>query len=71
MPLVSVPAIYEGEQIRLLEEAPVQGPYRVLVTFVAPAYTSTTSPDLTHFWDSFGLWQDDRPVEATLDDIHQ
>jgi hypothetical protein len=71
MPLVSITAIYDGEQIRLLEEVPVQGPYRVLVTFIEPAYTSTASPDLTRFWDSFGLWQDDCPVEATLEDIHQ
>jgi hypothetical protein len=71
MPLVSVPAIYDGEHIRLLESAPVQGPYRVLVTFVEPAREQEPSRDLTPFWASFGAWQDDRPVEATLQDIHQ
>ena len=74
MPLVSVPAIYDGKQIRLLEMAPVKIPYRVLVTFVEPARgrnEQEVSPrDLTRFWASFGAWQDERPVEKTLQDIH-
>ena len=68
MSLVSVPAIYDGKQIRLLEIAPVRVPYRVLVTFVEPA---RPAHDLTRFWASLGAWQDDRPVEDTLRDIHQ
>jgi hypothetical protein len=68
MSLVSVPAIYDGKQIRLLEIAPVQVPYRVLVTFVEP---TRPARDLTRFWASLGAWQDDRPVEDTLRDIHQ
>ena len=36
MPLVSVPAIYDGKHVRLLEEAPVEDTYRVLVTFAEP-----------------------------------
>lgn len=36
MPLISVPAIYDGKEIKLLEPAPVNDRYRVLVTFVAP-----------------------------------
>lgn len=72
MPLISVPAIYDGKQIRLLEGSPVQGPYRVLVTFVEPAREQTPSTrDLTRFWASFGAWQDSRSVEETLRDIHQ
>ena len=69
-PVVSVPAEYDGEQIRLLEEASVQGPYRVLIIFVEPV-SEQAPPDLKRFWGSFGAWQDDRPVEATLDDIHE
>lgn len=65
----SVPAIYDGEQVRLLEEAPVKEPYRVLVTFVEPAREGGGGPDL--FWKSFGAWREDRPVEETLDDIHK
>jgi hypothetical protein len=72
MPLVSVPAIYDGERIQLLESAPVQGPYCVLVTFVEPASgTSVATPNQERFWASFGAWQDVRPIEATLRDIHQ
>jgi hypothetical protein len=36
MPMISVQAIYEHGQIRLLEKPPVQDRYRVLVTFLAP-----------------------------------
>ena len=70
MPLVSVPAVYDGKRIQLLEKAPVQEPYRLLVTFIEPA-DRTVSRNLTRFWASFAAWQDDRPVEATLQDIHE
>ena len=33
MPLVSVPAVYDSKEVRLLEPPPVQGQYRVVVTF--------------------------------------
>ena len=72
MSLVSVPAIYDGKQIRLLELATVQGAYHVLVTFIEPAHEEVTPPrDLARFWASFGAWQDERPVEETLRDIHE
>ncbi len=72
MPLVSVPAVYNGESIELLETAPVQGSYRALVTFVEPITDDDKAAgDLTRFWASFGAWQDERPVEDTLHDIHQ
>ena len=61
MPLVSVPAVYD-----------VRERYRVLVTFIEPANDENTLPtDRTRFWRSLGAWQDDRPVEATLEDILQ
>jgi hypothetical protein len=70
MPLVSVPAVYDGKEIRLLEPSPVQGRYRVLVTFVEPARDEDVpSEDRSRFWRSLGAWQDDRPTEATLKDI--
>lgn len=72
MSLVSVPAVYDGKQIRWLELVPVQGAYRVLVTFIEPAHEEVTPPrDLARFWASFGTWQDERPVEETLRDIHE
>lgn len=69
MPLVSVPAVYDGKEIRLLEPSPVKGRYRVLVTFVEPAHDENVPSDRSRFWRSLGAWQDDRPTEATLDDI--
>ena len=67
MPLVSVPAVYDGKEIRLLEPSPVQGRYRVLVTLVEPARDeNVSSEDRSRFWRSLGDWQDDRPTEATL-----
>jgi hypothetical protein len=72
MSALSVPAIYDGKQIRLLEAAPVQEPYRVLVTFVEPTHKQTVpSHDLLRFWASFGAWQDERPVHETLRSIHE
>jgi hypothetical protein len=71
MNLVSVPAVYDGKEVRLLETPPVHGPYRVLVTFVEPAGEGAVlPPDRTRFWASFAQWTDDRPVEETLQDIH-
>lgn len=66
MSFVSVPAIYDGNIIRLLETPPVTGPHRVLVTFMGP----TTTPALSRFWASLGAWKDERPIEETLRDIH-
>ncbi len=71
MPLVSIPAVYDGKEIQLLEDAPVEGSYRVVVTFIEPTTESETVPqDLARFWASFGAWKDDRPIEETLRDIH-
>ena len=71
MPLVSVPAIYDGQQVKLLEKAPVESPYRVVVTFLGPiTEDSEAARDQSRFWASFGAWQDSRPIEETLRDIH-
>ena len=44
----------------------------VLVIFVEPASERAASRrDARRFWASFGAWQDDRPVEETLRDIHK
>ena len=70
MSLISVPAVYDGKDIRLLERAPVTMPYRVLVTFVEPATDTTAAPrNVERFRASLGAWQDDRPIEETLRDI--
>ena len=67
MPLLTIPAIFDGKDIRLLENAPVRVPYQVMVTFVNPE-TDKSSHD--RFWSSFGAWQDDRPITDTLHDIY-
>jgi hypothetical protein len=72
MPLPSVPAVYDGKEIKLLEPSPVQGRYRVLVTFIEPTGDKGARPEKrSRFWRSLGAWQDDRPVEAMLEDILQ
>ena len=72
MPLLSVPAVYDGKEIRLLEAPPVHGRYRVLVTFVEPARPDDASPvDHARFRDALGAWEDDRPLDATLADIYK
>ncbi len=62
MPMLSVPAIYDGNEVKLLEGAPVRGRYRVLVTFLEPAPEgSNDSPSphpVTHLleiWPDFDL----------------
>jgi hypothetical protein len=72
MPIPSVPALYDGSTIHLLEQAPVSGPYRVLVTFVEPVQEVARSPSaLERFWASFGAWQGDESAETTVARIHQ
>ena len=72
MPLTSVPTIYDGKHITLLEDAPVDRPYRVLVTFVGPVVEREGPTQVRdRFLTSFGAWHDDRPIEATLADIYE
>lgn len=71
MPLTSVAAVFDGQHIRLLEAPPVRSRYRVVVTFLEPtSEQQAVSAKQDRFWDSFGAWADDRPIEATLQDIH-
>ena len=71
MRLISVPAVYDGTNIALLEKPPSRTPYRVLVTFVEPADAADMrARNTARFFASFAAWRDDRPVEATLADIH-
>ncbi|MBC8075111.1 MAG: hypothetical protein H7Y32_03470 [Chloroflexales bacterium] len=70
MTLLSLPALYDGKAIHLLGDAPVNAPYRVVVTFVAPL-TSPVTPDtdLADFWSSFGAWHEDGPTDDLLEAI--
>lgn len=69
MPLTSIEAIFDGKRVRLLEPPPIRQQYRVLVTFLEPEPEPAPAAQ-ERFWSSFGAWVDDRPVEATLQDIY-
>ena len=72
MPWVSVPGLYDGKSIALLETLRSREPYLVLVTFVEPVDAADVRErSVARFLRSFGAWRDDRPVEATLADIHE
>lgn len=68
MSLVSVPAIYDGNTIRLLESVSVKSPYRVVVTFLEPIKDDADTPrNLDRFWASFGAWgADEETAEETV-----
>lgn len=65
MPMVSVRAIYEQGEIKLLEPPPVQDRYEVLVTFLAPepARTIGTRPTLKELK---GIWSG---LDISLEEI--
>jgi hypothetical protein len=64
MPLISVPAISDGEHVSLLENPPVHGAYSVMVTFVEPVKPAEQTSNIARFWASFGAWHDDLTAEA-------
>ena len=66
MPLISVPAVYDGTNIALQEKPPSRTPYHVLVTFVEPVDTADMrARNTARLLGSFGAWRDDRPVEGS------
>ena len=71
MTLITVPAIYDGKDIKFLESPPVTGAYRVTVTFIEPTGAPPSQSDLDRFWASFGAWKDERPTEDVIKDIHK
>lgn len=64
MPLVAVPAIYDGEHVSFLEQPQVQGAYSVVVTFVEPVKEPDKRVNAARFWASYGAWHDDLTAEA-------
>ena len=72
MTLVSVPAIYDGKIIRLLESVSINSPYRVLVTFLEPIKGSAAAAhNLDRFWASFGAWKSEETAEETVKKIYE
>lgn len=71
MPLTSISAIYDGNEIHPLEPVPVNTPYYVVVTFLSPADDMDSESERDRrFRESFGGWSDSRTTEEILQDIH-
>lgn len=66
----SVPAIYDDEGIHLLGEAPADGIYRVIVTFIEPIDEhERDEPSRRRFSDLFGIWEDERSAEEIIKEV--
>lgn len=78
MAFTSIPAIYDGKTIKLLEDAPVHEPCRVLVTFIGSKganvnngrVNNNSEDSWSDFLATFGTWEDSRSTEEIVDDIH-
>jgi len=65
MPLISVPAVYDGTNIALLEKPPSRTPYRVLVTFVEPVDAAgMRARNTDRLLGSFGAWREQPPART-------
>ncbi|MGC9523428.1 MAG: hypothetical protein ACP5HG_16280 [Anaerolineae bacterium] len=72
MPIISVPAVYDGERVRLLERPPDRRRYRVLVTFLEPEQVpEPAAADPERLMASFGAWEDDRSAEEIIEDLRE
>jgi hypothetical protein len=66
MPIVSVRAVYDKGEVRLLEKPPVQDRYEVLVTFLAPKVSPVPAAGKRTLKDLKGIWSD---IDLSLEDI--
>ena len=66
MPMVSVRAVYDKGEVRLLEKPPVQDRYEVLVTFLAPKASVAPAAGKRTLKDLKGLWSG---IDLSLEDI--
>jgi hypothetical protein len=58
-----VHGIYDGKVIRLLEPIQVEGPYRVVVTFLEPLDKDTPRSGEDNLERFIGMWADFTPEE--------
>lgn len=65
MPMVSVRAVFDRGQVKLLEEPPVQERSEVLVTFLAPEPV-VPAESLRTLRDLKGIWSG---IDISLEDI--
>jgi hypothetical protein len=68
MPLIAIPAVFDGKTITFSETVPYHEPYRVLVVFVEPVPATLDSAAET-FEASFGAWQQDPDEEDLMEVI--
>jgi hypothetical protein len=66
MPMVSVRAVYDKGEVRLIEKPPVQDRYDVLVTFLAPKATAAPAAGKRTLKDLQGIWSG---IDLSLEDI--
>ncbi len=66
MPLISVRAVYEHGEIKLLEKPPVHDRYEVLVTFLGPGRDTEPAPGARTFSDLKGIL---RGLDLSFEDI--
>ncbi len=66
MPIVSVRAVYEKGEVRLLEKPPVQDRYEVLVTFLAPKTSAAPAAGKRTLKDLRGIWSG---IDLSMEDI--
>ena len=70
--MLAVRGIYTGRDIKFLEDVHVRPNVRVIITFLddEPA-TTDVDEDTKGLLALSGTWEDDRPVEAIVQDIYE
>jgi hypothetical protein len=69
--MLSVRGIYDGKQIKPLEEFDVPPNVEVIITFMDQKTTSKSRVDKRNGLPGLsGTWEDDRPVEEIIKEIY-
>jgi hypothetical protein len=69
--MLSVRGIYDGKQIKPLEEFDVPPDVEVIITFMDKKTTVQSKDDKkTGLLELSGTWEDDRPVEEIIKEIY-
>lgn len=66
MSMVSVRAVYDRGEVRLLEKPPTKDRYEVLVTFLAPEPPPAPAADLRTLRELKGIWSG---IDLSLEDV--
>jgi len=69
--MLAIRGMYTGKEIRLLEDVHVRPNVRVIITFLDDEpVTPEVDADTEGLLALSGTWEDDRPVEAIIQDIY-